>query len=149
MKVTTELKNLIKRSFDEKRAIVKREAENIARKEYENVLEEVSNSKEFKDYVNAANAFYERFKNLSAKSYGEECEPYYVYNLSDLKNIEPKHIVRDNVGSYARYNNSIMEEVRSKVEELDLAQESLLIKLTYEKDLDKIREMLAEYDITI
>ena len=149
MKVTTELKNLIKRSFDEKRAIVQKDAGNVARKEYENVLTEVTNSKEFKDYTKAANAFYERFKNLNTKSYGEECEPYYVYNLYDLKDIKPERIVHDNVSAYVRYNNNLMAEVRAKVEELDLAQEALMIKLTYEKDLDKIREMLAEYDIKI
>lgn len=149
MKVTTELKNLIKRSFDEKRAIVQKEAEGIARKEYESVLGEVASSKEFKDYIKAANAFYERFKNLHTKSYGEECEPYYVYNLSDLKDIKPERIVHDNVSAYVRYNNNLMAEIRARVEELNLAQEALLIKLTYEKDFDKIREMLAEYDIKI
>ena len=149
MKVTTELKNLIRRSFDEKRAVVQKEAEDFARKEYENVLEEVANSKEFDAYIKAANAFYERFKDLNSNSYGEKCEPYYVYHLGDLKDIKPERIVCDNVKSYVRYNNNLMAEVRAKVEELDLAQEALMIKLTYEKDLDKIREMLAEYDITI
>ena len=149
MKVTTELKNLIKRRFDEKRAIVQKEAENVARKEYESVLAEVANSKEFDVYIKAANAFYERFKNLNSNSYGEKCEPYYVYHLGDLKDIKPENIVHENVKSYVRYNNELMAEVRAKVEELDLAQEALMIKLTYEKDLDKIREMLAEYDITI
>lgn len=149
MKVTTELKNLIKRSFDEKRAIVQKDAENVARKEYESVLAEVANSKEFDAYIKAANAFYERFKNLNTNSYGEKCEPYYAYHLGDLKNIKPEHIIHENVKSYVRYNNELMAEVRAKIEELDLAQEALMIKLTYEKDLDKIREMLAEYDITI
>lgn len=149
MRVTTELKNLIKRSFDEKRAIVRREAESIARKKYENVFSEVNNSKEFQDYVKAANALYERFKDLSKKSYGEECEPYYVYNFSDLNDIKPERIVHDNVSTYVRYNKDIMAEEREKITKLDLEQESLMIKLTYEKDLDKIREMLAEYDIKI
>jgi hypothetical protein len=149
MKVTTELKNLIKRSFDEKRAIVQKDAENVARKEYEEVLTEVANSKEFDAYIKAANAFYERFKGLNSNSYGDKCEPYYVYHLGDLKDIKPEHIVHENVKSYVRYNNELMAEVRAKVEELDLAQEALMIKLTYEKDLDKIREMLAEYDIKI
>lgn len=149
MKVTTELKNLIKRSFDEKRAIVQKDAENVARKEYESVLAEVANSKEFDAYIKSANAFYERFKNLNTNSYGEKCEPYYAYHLGDLKNIKPEHIIHENIKSYVRYNNELMAEVRAKVEELDLAQEALMIKLTYEKDLDKIREMLAEYDITI
>ena len=149
MKVTTELKNLIRRSFDEKRAIVQKDAENVARKEYESVLAEVANSKEFDAYIKAANAFYEKFKDLNSNSYGEKCEPYYVYHLSDLKDIKPENVVHENVKSYVRYNNELMAEVRSKIEELDLAQEALMIKLTYEKDLDKIREMLAEYDITI
>ena len=149
MKVTTELKNLIKRSFDEKRTIVQKEAEGIARKEYESVLGEVASSKEFKDYIKAANAFYERFKDLNTNTYGEKCEPYYAYHIDSLKDIKPESIVCDNVRSYVRYNDNLMAKVRAKVEELDLAQEALMIKLTYEKDLDKIREMLAEYDIKI
>ncbi|WP_279233625.1 MULTISPECIES: hypothetical protein [unclassified Lactonifactor] len=42
-----------------------------------------------------------------------------------------------------------MASVREKIKEIDLAEESLLIKLTYEKDIETIRAMLAEYDITI
>ena len=43
----------------------------------------------------------------------------------------------------------IISNIDKEVKTMDLAQESLMIKLTYEKDLEKIREMLGEYDIVI
>lgn len=150
MKVTTELKSLIKRSFGEKKILVQKEAEKEAREEYEAVFNDVANSEEFAAYVKAANALYERVKSLSTNSYGAKCRPYYAsYRTEDLKDIKPEHIIRDNVSSFVKYNDKIMGEVEGKIRELDLAQESLMIKLTYEKDLDKVRAMLAEYDITI
>lgn len=149
MKITTELKNLIKRSFAEKRAIVQAEARGIARKQYEAVLNEVANSDEFKEYNKAANALYERLKDLNDKSYGEGCEPYYIYHVCELNDVKPEYFIKDNVNSYVKYDESIMKMMRDKDKELELAQESLMIKLTYERDLDKIREMLAEYDIKI
>ena len=39
--------------------------------------------------------------------------------------------------------------MREKINAIDLAQESLMIKLTYEKDIETIRTMLAEYNIII
>ena len=42
--------------------------------------------------------------------------------------------------------NNIVEKEKT---ELDRQQESLMINLTYEKDIDKIKEMLAKYDIVI
>ena len=42
-----------------------------------------------------------------------------------------------------------IKEGQDKIAELKKQEQSLLIKLTYEKDLDVIKQMLAEYDINI
>ena len=150
MKVTTELKNLIRRSFDENRAKVLREAEESAEQEYIKILNEVGKSKEFKAYTKAANTFYEKFKELQCGAYGDNCKPYYTGSSFDnIKEVTPEHFIQKNVRTYVKYNNDVMNSVHEKVKELDLAQESLMIKLTYEKDIETVRSMLAEYDIVI
>ena len=147
MKVTTELKNLIRRSFDEKRANVSNEIKSVAKDLFEEKRNEVISSKEFKAYVKA---LYERFEN-DYKSEGDYYSGNTAYRLriEGFNDIKPEDIISDNSSYYSKYNNDIQNELGSKVKELDLAQESLMIKLTYEKDLDTVREMLAEYDIVI
>lgn len=150
MKVTTELKNLIKRSFSEKKMLVQREAEKEANAEYEAVFNDVANSEEFKNYVKAANALYDKVKDLNPTSYGAKCRPYHTaYRIGELKDVKPESIICNNVSTFVKYNDKIMEDVNNKIREIDLAQESLMIKLTYEKDLETVRAMLAEYGINI
>lgn len=150
MKVIAELKNLIKRSFDEKREKIKREIELAANNLYEEKRNEVISSKEFKAYVKACKALYERFE----EDYKSEGSYYsgdtaYRLKIQGFDDIKPESIISDNSSYYVKYNSDIQNGLGDKVKELDLAQESLMIKLTYEKDLDTVREMLAEYDIVI
>ena len=151
MKVTTELKSLIRRSFDEKRALVQRNAEEESTAKYNELIKNVKSSKEFKNLVKAANTFRDTFAEYET---GNRCtdnnNPWYTTSSFDnLKDIQPTNLFANNVRTYIKYNEETMSDVRAKEKELDLAQESLMIKLTYEKDLDAIRTMLAEYDITI
>ena len=150
MKVTTELKNLIRRSFDEKRANVSNEIKSVAKDLFEEKRNEVIASKEFKTYVKACKVLYERFEE-DYKSEGNYYSGNTAYRLKieGFNDIKPEDIISDNSSYYSKYNVDIQNELGSKVKELDLAQESLMIKLTYEKDLDTVREMLAEYDIVI
>ena len=151
MKVTTELKNLIKRSFDEKRATVTREIKAVATDLYEEKKKEVSNSKEFKAYVKACKALFERFEddyNAQGNSYYDGKTPFRLY-FDKINDVKIENIIGSNVDYYSKYNDDIQTNVNKEVKALDLAQESLMIKLTYEKDLDTVRAMLAEYDITI
>ena len=101
-------------------------------------------------YVKACKALYERFEE-DYKSEGNYYSGNTAYRLKieGFNDIKPEDIISDNSSYYSKYNNDIQNELGSKVKELDLAQESLMIKLTYEKDLDTVREMLAEYDIVI
>ena len=148
MKVTTELKNLIKRSFDEKRTKVTNEFKAVANEMYEQKRKEVEDSKEFKDYLNACKALYERFEE-DCKSQGNRYDGNKPFHLCLNKDIKIENIVNCNVDSYVYYNKNNKTNLNNEKQKLDLAQESLMIKLTYEKDLNTIREMLAEYDITI
>lgn len=151
MKVTTELKNLIRRSFDEKRALVQRNAEEESTVKYNELIKKVESSKEFKNLVKAANTFRDAFSEYETGGrYNDDSNPWYTTSSFDnLKDILPTNLFANNVRTYIKYNEETMSSVRAKEKELDLAQESLMIKLTYEKDLDTIRAMLAEYDITI
>lgn len=151
MKITTELKNLIKRSFDEKRAEIRKLSAKEAQIAYEKMVINFEKSKEFKAYAKAANNLYEAFEEFKTQnSYGNDCNPWNLNrDFCSLRNATAKIFVSDNVFVYSRYNKNIMKAIRDKINELDLAQESLLIKLTYEKDIENIRNTLAEYNIVI
>lgn len=101
--------------------------------------------------MKAANAFTEAFDEYKTSSTYERSKPWYSTSMfTNLRyNIEAKNIFGSNITSYIKYNDETMASVREKIKEIDLAEESLLIKLTYEKDIETIRAMLAEYDITI
>ena len=117
---------------------------------FEEKRNEVISSNEFKAYVKACKALYERFEE-DYKSEGNYYSGNTAYRLKieGFNDIKPEDIISDNSSYYSKYNVDIQNELGSKVKELDLAQESLMIKLTYEKDLHTVREMLAEYDIVI
>lgn len=150
MKVTTELKNLIRRSFDEKRANVSNEIKSVAKDLFEEKRNEVISSKEFKAYVKACKALYDRFEN-DYKSQGDyySGNTAYRFKIEGFNDVKVENVITDNSIYYSKYNNDIQNKLGNKVEELDLAQESLMIKLTYEKDLETVRAMLAEYGIVI
>lgn len=151
MKVTTELKNLIRRSFDEKRANVSNEIKSVAKDLFETKRNEVISSKEFKAYVKACKALYERFE----EDYKLQGDYYYSGNtaykfkIDGFDDVKVEDIITDNSSYYSKCNNEIQDKLGKQINELDLAQEFLMIKLTYEKDLDTVRAMLAEYDIVI
>lgn len=150
MKVTTELKNLIRRSFDEKRANVSNEIKSVAKDLFEEKRNEVISSKEFKVYVKACKALYERFEN-DYESQGDyySGDTAYRFKIEGFNDVKVENVITDNSIYYSKYNNDIQNKLGNKIKELDLAQESLMIKLTYEKDLETVRAMLAEYDIVI
>lgn len=150
MRVSAELKNLIKRNFDEKRAKVRNEIKSMSQGLYEDKKKEIASSKEFKAYVKASKALYERFQEDSKKegNYYDGNTPYRLH-IDRLKDVKIEDIIVNNINYYSEYNKELQTNIGKEIETLDLAQESLMIKLTYERDLDKIREMLAEYEIFI
>ena len=101
MKVTTELKNLIRRSFDEKRANVSNEIKSVAKDLFEEKRNEVISSKEFKAYVKACKALYERFEE-DYKSEGNYYSGNTAYRLKieGFNEIKPEDIISDNSSYY-------------------------------------------------
>ena len=150
MKVTTELKNLIKNEFANKVAKVKAEIKLNRESAYKAEIEKLRYNETFNE-----------IKSLMAKLYDEYAEKYiedgkrwdkstskdiaYITSkFKEFKNLKPSDLLGDN-----SYYLERLEDGQDKITELKKQEQSLLIKLTYEKDLDVIKQMLAEYDINI
>lgn len=151
MKVTTELKNLIRRSFAEKRASVERSTKQEVETQYDSVIASITDSDEFKNLAASASVFYDKYKDMICSTYGENMQPWYASDrftqLSKLiETSTATYFFPSNCSAYSMRCNRALD---AQLRELNLQEEALLIKLTYEKDLDIVRAMLAEYDITI
>lgn len=142
MKVTTELKNIIKSEFDKKRKELYTIAENKRIQEYNALCEEIKNSSEYQNLKEAAAQFINHFDYVAkSKNNGKK---YYVKSFVEtLADMSPD----DFIGS-CTYTGDI-PEYSEGIDELARQQNALLVKLTYEKDLDGIKEILSEFGITL
>ena len=151
MKVTKELKDLITRNFDEKIMAVRDVAKADAKKEYDAKLAEFESLPEWKAYVEAVNALQQKcaemFPDHRTCNYNDH--PYTVDEWRYVARTDAIAIIRNNTGCYVSNNPTVANEVQTKVHELELQKESLLIKLAYEKDLETIKTMLAECGIAL
>lgn len=136
LKVSTELKNVIKRSFEEKKKTLRKDMERQNEESYQKKLKELEDSKEFKAYVKAYKALEEKFYDEKFNIHNSE-ESWYVsfHEPHSDSFIEKK---------YWSKRDSLIEKEMTKLEQ---EKETLLIKLTYEKDFEEIKKMLAEYEI--
>ena len=136
MKVSTELKNLIKDEFQKKRDDVKKDYNSFMNQYIENAKHIIESDPDFKQFVELANKLYEKYSNMEFIGVSSTIE-----NASTLKAA---------TAFYRSYSSGIGNtEFGEKLNELNVAERNLLIKLTYEKDIDKIREMLSDYGIEI
>lgn len=156
MKVTKELKNLINRSFVEKRNEIREKYEVVAKEEYLLKKNEIEESEEYKTYVESCKNLHNFIKNNTDDDcFSRYGKPGIKAFWIDLEGIYKEgedmvdQIIHSQVSSFVRYNNEIRDKVNAEITAIDLAEEALLIKLTYEKNLDVVKEMLAEYDIII
>ena len=150
MKVTTELKNLIKAEFAKKRRDVETEIKLKQKESYKAELEKMRYNKTFNEIKKLFAKLYEEW----AVEYLEESDRYnkttaqdIVYLRSEFKkfsDMQPEHLLGNNDWCLDK-----LESGADKITELKKQEQSLLIKLTYEKDLDVIKQMLSEYDINI
>ena len=150
MKVTTELKNLIKTEFANKRKAIETEIELKRKEGYKAELEKMKYDKTFNEIKRLFAKLYEEWR----VEYLEEEDRYskttaqdYAYLRSEFKRLgdmEPEYLLGNN-----EWCLDNIDEGATKIAELKKQEQSLLIKLTYEKDLDVIKQMLAEYDINI
>lgn len=148
MKVTTELKNLIKDEFQRKISNFTKEYEQNRIKQYKDFLREIESDEDYIQFKKYAQIFYEKYKDRLSDGgkYAMSSDiAYYTNSFRNLRNIKSFELFGDNTKSYAR---------EDKMYELGLAElrkqeQALLIKLTYEKSLDNVRELLSEYGIEI
>lgn len=150
MKVTTELKNLIKAEFANKRAKVKAKIKLDRENAYKAELEKLSCNETFIEIKKLMEKLYSEYAvdYLEGGKRWEKTTPkdvvYMTNKFSEFKNLKPSDLLGDN-----SYFLDHLEEGQDEISELKKQEQSLLIKLTYEKDLDVIKQMLAEYDINI
>ena len=150
MKVTTELKNLIKTEFANKRKAIETEI-NLKRKEnYKAELEKMRYDKTFNEIKKLFKKLYEEWSLNYLKEkdrYDKTTSKDVVYlrkKFKELADMQPEELLGDN-----HWQLDELGEGLDKINELKKQEQSLLIKLTYEKDLKVIKCMLAEYDINI
>ena len=147
MKVTTELKRLITAAFEKKNKDYLEARQIEAKVIYEGKIAEVESSDAFKSYVKACNELYEYLKTDyevvgGYPSYRERIKaPYYYLNLGELLKPRVKRFIEDYSSQYVKYD--------CKCPNYEVEKDALLVKLTYEKDLDQIRQLLRQYDIEI
>ena len=142
MKVTSELKSIVKCAFNERKTAYRKRKVEEHNAEYKAALEWVENSEEYKDYV----AAYERLKAMltpdaevrNKKYNNNQPTAYFYYNF---KKLSPTEFIRENY----RYPLDNDEELVR----IEKEQNALLVKLTYEKDMDRIQELLSTYGIEI
>lgn len=137
MKVTTELKNLIKRKFKEKENAYVEEQKKLMEESRNRRIKEIEESKEYKDYVNATNILENYLNDLVEKyPYKDRFDNGFYYTSSYLG-------VKD-AGDFT-YDTTYSVDVSPITEQM----EKVLVRLTYEKDFEKVVELLAEYGIEI
>lgn len=149
MKVTTELKNFIKREFANKKELVKKEYKEKGKKDYEEELANLEKTKEFQNYKKAKE---ELFKYIELKigefgGYRNSTNGFYYSNFYS-SDVEPNEYVK--INSYYDYvKSNSYSDCESEVEKIDRDMEMVLIKLTYEKDFDNVKKLLSEYGIEL
>ena len=149
MKVTTELKNLIKDEFSKKRSIIEQDAREFQKEKYNEAINEIESDKSFKVLKEAANQLYEKYgtRFVNDRKTYETTENDFCYitsTMNTLQDLKGSCLFANNSYSYNKLNL-----YGDKIKELNKQEQSLLIKLTYEKDIDVIKSMLQEYDINV
>lgn len=145
MKVTTELKNIVKAAFAEKEAAYRKSKLEAYQREYEEAVKWIESTSEHIEYVAALNRLKERLtpdiKLRNTRVDG--CYPTsYYYQCDFSKTISAKNLIAASP-TWRIFEND--EELKKFKKE----QDALLVKLTYEKDMDRIQELLSDYGIEI
>lgn len=145
MKVTTELKRLIHTQFEKERDAVRKEMAELAKDRFDSFCAEVEASPEWRDFAAARQRMYEKYRDRIVKS----SKDYPVSNGtpvagSSIENMKTSR-VRDFFYSWTR--SSVLYPEGFKYTQQ--AEDSLLVRLTYEKDLERIQALLREYDLEL
>lgn len=142
MKVTTELKNLIKAEFEKKKEDYRKESKKQGKIQYEAELEKFKQTEVYQNYIKSVRELQDYLK-VCEKTYGRYGEydsfrlPYYYDNSDYFRKAE------DMIKAYYNYNSNNNDM------DFNSQRDKLLIKLTYEKDFDKVQALLKEYGIEL
>ena len=145
MKVTTELKRLIHTQFEKERDAARKEVAELEKDRFDSFCAAVEASPEWRDFAAARQRMYEKYNDRIVKS----SKDYPVSNgtpvaLSSIENLKTSR-VRDFFCMWSR--GSVLYPEGFKYTQQ--AEDSLLVRLTYEKDLERIQALLREYDLEL
>lgn len=145
MKVTAELKRLIHTPFEKERDAVRKEVAEQAKDRFDSFCAEVEASPEWRDFAAARQRMYEKYKDRIVKSLPD----YSVSNGTPVagNNIENLKISRVGDFFYMWSRGSVLYPEGFKYTQQ--AEDSLLVRLTYTKDLERIQALLREYDLEL
>lgn len=145
MKVTTELKRLIHTQFEKKRETVKSELAEQMGERFDAFCAEVEASPEWKAFAAARLGLYEKYKSYllrnTSKDYPPQGTPVAGSNIDGMKISR----VRDYFYMWSRGRVEYPEDFKYTQQ----VEDSLLVRLTYEKDLERIQALLREYDLEL
>lgn len=145
MKVTTELKNVIKRSFAERKEALRKAFLEEAKTTYNEKIKWLSELPEFQEYIAASKKLEEKLKDIPGSRSPIPPNTYY-YRKQYFCEVEPENIIVSESPYYICEHNP---ELNKQIDKLSNEQDALLVKLTYEKDIKKIEKLLEEYQITL
>lgn len=145
MKVTTELKNIVKCAFKNKASEYRKQELEMRDRKFKLAVEWIANSTAFQEYVAALKRLEATLKpNIEAmntKVNGVYPGAYY-YQFDFSKNASPYAFIQK-TSDWRIFEND------ENLEKLEKEQNALLVKLTYEKDMDRIQELLSSYGIEL
>ena len=147
MKVSTELKSIIVGEFSKRKKAIEKKYEDVVREAYKKRLTELEESKEFIEFMRATRALCDSLKDDCEKHpdlYTNETPYAYGDLFYKLMKLESKQIIRSN-----EYRCTKSDVYFDELHENERQRDTLLIKLTYEKNMEDITKLLAEYGIEL
>ena len=135
----------MKCAFDKKKAEYKKAKLESNHREYETALEWLESTPEHQDYMTARNRLLEMLKPdyevRNARVDGNYTTPYY-YQFDFNKKVSAKNFIGE-APTWRIFEND------DELKKFEREQNTLLVKLTYEKDMERIQELLSSYGIEI
>lgn len=145
MKVTTELKRLIHTQFEKERDAATRDLEEKMKQDFDVFCAEVEASPEWRAFVSAREGLYEKYKGLIVggipKAYPPKGTPCASSNVDGFKCSR----VKDYFYMWSRGST----EFPANFKFTQQAEDSLLVRLTYERELERVQALLAEYGLEL
>ena len=140
MTVPAELKRLIHTQFENERDAVRKEVAELAKDRFDSFCAEVEASPEWRDFAAARQRMYEKYKDRIVKSLPD----YPVSKGTPVAGSSIENLKISRVGDffYMWSRGSVLYPEGFKYTQQ--AEDSLLVRLTYTKDMERIQALLRE-----